>query len=125
MFAKFGYKTSQTDLELDYIYANNKLNGNALAPESLLAVDRSAVFTFPDQTHNIMNLVNLRGSQWLNDTLLLSGNIFYRNYKRETSNSDAEINCVDDAAEDQVFTAAGRPLHLGLCQGSAVGLFDA
>jgi iron complex outermembrane recepter protein len=125
MFAKFGYKTSQTDLELGYIYANNKLTGNALAPESLLAVDRSAVYTFPDQTKNIMNLVNLRGSQWLNDALLLSGDVFYRNYKRETLSGDAEVNCIDNVSDAQVFTAAGRPLHLGLCQGSAVGLFDA
>jgi len=125
LFAKAGYLTSQTDLELTYIYANNNLTGNGLVPESTLAVDRSAVYTFPDQTKNIMHLVNLRGSQWLTDTLLASGNVFYRNYKRETLNGDAEVNCVDDATDSQAFTAGGRPLHLGLCRGSAVGFFDA
>jgi iron complex outermembrane receptor protein len=125
LFAKAGYRTSQTDLELSYIYANNKLTGNGLVPESTLATDRSAVYTFPDQTKNIMHLVNLRGSQWLTDTLLVSGNVFYRNYKRETLNGDAEVNCVDDATGARAFTASGRPLHLGLCQGSAVGFFDA
>jgi iron complex outermembrane recepter protein len=125
LFAKVGYRTSETDVELSYIFANNKLVGNGLLPESTVAVDRSAVYTFPDQTKNVMHLVNLRASQWLTDTVLLSGNAFYRNYQRETLNGDAEVNCVDDATDAQAFTASGRPLHLGLCRGSAVGLFDA
>ncbi len=125
LFAKVGYRTSQTDVELGYIFADNTLTGNGLVPERTLAVDRSAVYTFPDQTKNVMHLVNLRGSQWLTDTLLLSGNTFYRNYTRETLNGDAEVNCVDDATDRQVFTTSGRPLHLGLCRGSAVGFVDA
>lgn len=125
LFAKVGMRTSETDLELSYIYANNKLVGNGLVPESTLALDRSAVHTFPDQTKNVMHLVNLRGSQWLTDAVLLSGNVFYRNYRRETLNGDAEVNCVDDATASQAFTSNGRPLHLGLCGGSAAGFFDA
>jgi iron complex outermembrane recepter protein len=125
LFSKVGYRTAQTHVELSYIYANNTLTGNGLVPESTLAVDRSAVYTFPDQTKNVMHLINLRGSQWLTDTVLLSGNTFYRNYSRETLNGDAEVNCVDDATDSQVFTTNGRPLHLGLCQGSAVGFVDA
>jgi outer membrane receptor protein involved in Fe transport len=124
LFGKVGYRTSQTDLELSYIYADNELTGNGLVPESILAVDRSAVYTFPDQTTNVMHLGNLRGSQWLTDNLLLSGNTFYRYYTRQTLNGDAEVNCVDDATGSQVFTTNGRLLHLGLCQGSAVGFVD-
>jgi len=125
LFAKVGYRTSQTDLELGYIFATNKLVGNGLVPESTLAADRSAVYTFPDQTKNVMHVIDLRASQWLTDAVLLSGNVFYRNYKRETLNGDAEVNCVDNVADTQVFTANGRPLHLGLCRGSGVGFFDA
>ena len=125
-FAKVGYRTAQTDVELSYTFANNSLVGNGLAPESTLAKDRSAVYTFPDETRNLMNLVNLRGSQWLTDTvLLLSGNVFYRNYRRDTHNGDAEVSCVDDATGSPAFTAGRRPLHPGLCQGSAAGFFDA
>jgi outer membrane receptor protein involved in Fe transport len=125
LFVEVGYRTSQTDLQVSYIFADNTLTGNGLVPESTLAVDRSAVYTFPDRTENVMHLVNLRGSQWLTDTVLLSGNTFYRNYTRQTLNGDAEVNCVDDASGSQAFTANGRPLHLGLCQGSAVGFVDA
>jgi iron complex outermembrane receptor protein len=124
-FAKVGYRTAQTDVELSYTFANNSLVGNGLVPESTLAVDRSAVYTFPDETRNLMNLVNLRGSQWLTDTVLLSGNVFYRNYRRDTLNGDAGVSCVDDATGSQAFTAGARPLHPGLCQGSAAGFFDA
>jgi len=125
LFAKVGYRTPQTDLELSYVYANNTLTGNGLVPVSTLDVDRSAVYTFPDQTKNVMHLINLRGSQWLTDTVLLSGNTFYRSFERETLNGDAEVNCVDDATGSRVFTANGRALHPGLCQGSAVGFVDA
>jgi iron complex outermembrane recepter protein len=123
-FAKVGYRTAQTDVELSYMFANNQLVGNGLAPESLLAIDRGAVHTFPDETRNLMNLVNLRGSHWLTETVLLSGDLFYRNYRRDTLNGDAEVNCIDDATGSQAFTASGRPLHPGLCQGSAAGFFD-
>ena len=123
-FAKVGYRTAQTDLELSYMFANNQLVGNGLAPESLLAIDRRAVYTFPDETKNLMNLVNLRGSQWLSDTLLLSGDLFYRNYRRDTTNGDAEVTCVDDASGSKVFTANGRQPHPGLCQGWAAGFVD-
>src|SRR5262249_1047906 len=125
LLAKVGFRTAQTDLELGYIFADNTLTGNGLVPESTLAVDRSAVYTFPDRTKNVMHLVNLRGSQRLTATLLLSGNTFSRNSTRETLNGDAEVNGVDDATRSQVFTASGRPLHLGLCRGSAVGFVDA
>jgi outer membrane receptor protein involved in Fe transport len=124
VFSKVGYRTTATDLELSYSWAGNDLVGNGLAPESLLARDRSAVYTFPDRTENTMHLVNLRGSQWLTESLLLSGNAFYRNYQRDTLNGDAEVECVDDETDGQVFDASGRPLHLGLCQGSAAGFFD-
>jgi outer membrane receptor protein involved in Fe transport len=123
VFAKVGWETERTDIELNYIYAHNDLVGNGLVPESTLARDRRAVHTFPDQTKNEMHLVHLRGSQWLTDALLLSASAFHRNYKRDTLNGDAEVNCVDDITGTRVFDAGGRLLHLGRCQGSAVGFF--
>jgi hypothetical protein len=124
VFAKVGWETERSHIELNYIYAHNDLVGNGLVPESTLARDRRAVHTFPDQTKNEMHLVNLRGSQWLTNALLLSANAFHRNYKRDTRNGDAEVNCVDDITGARVFDAEGRLLHLGRCQGSAVGFFD-
>jgi outer membrane receptor protein involved in Fe transport len=124
LFGKVGYRTDRTDLEVSYIYANNDLTGNGLAPESVLARGRRAVYTFPDETRNLMHLGNLRGSRWLTDDLLLSTNAFYRYYQRTTKNGDVEISCVDDASDALAFTPSGRAVHLGQCQGSAAGFVD-
>ena len=124
LFAKVGYKTERTDVELSFAYANTDLTGNGLAPESLLARDRRAVYTFPDETKNLMYLGNLRGSRWLTDDLLLSTNAFYRYYQRKTSNGDVEISCVDDASDAVAFNPNGRVVNLGQCQGSAAGFVD-
>jgi outer membrane receptor protein involved in Fe transport len=124
LFGTVGWRRDRTDLALTYAYANNDLVGNGLAPESLLARDRRAVYTFPDETDNVMHLVNARGSHWLTDGLLLSGNAFYRHYTSNTLNGDAEVSCVDDDSDAVAFGANGRVLPLGLCQGSAVGFVD-
>lgn len=124
LFAKVGYQTERTDVEVSYAYANNDLTGNGLAPESLLARDRQAVYTFPDETKNLMHLGNLRGSRWLTDDLLLSTDAFYRYYQRTTSNGDVEIACVDDASDTVAFNPDGRVVPLGQCQGSAAGFVD-
>ena len=125
VFAKVGYKTERTDIELSYGFDDNDLTGNALAPESLLARRRRAVYTFPDQTKNLMHLGNARGSQWLTDDLLVSGNTFYRHYRRTTRNGDVEISCVDDDSGRVAFTpTTGQVVHLGNCQGSSEGLVD-
>ena len=121
VFAKVGYRTDRTDLELAYGFADNSLIGNALAPESLLARDRNAVYTFPDETQNLMHLVNARGSRWLTDELLLSANAFYRSYQRRTENGDVELSCRDEE-ERLAFTADGRAVHLSQCAGPEDGL---
>ena len=124
LFAKVGGEVAGTTIGLTYVYINNDLVGNGLVPEGTLARDRSAVHTFPDQTRNQMHLGSLHGSRQLTDDLLLSGNTFYRDYRRRTFNGDAEVTCVDDASGAAVFDARGRLPHLGRCTGSSAGFFD-
>ena len=95
LFGKIGWENDQTDLDLSYIFADNDLTGNGFAPESLLARDRDAVYTFPDDTDNHLNFLNLRASHVFTDALLLAGNAYYREYQRDTLNGDAEVQCVD------------------------------
>jgi outer membrane receptor protein involved in Fe transport len=125
LFGKLGWGAAGTALSLTYGYAHNELVGNGLVPESTLAQDRRAVYTFPDETRNEMHLVNLHGRHWLTDALLISANAFYRHYQRRTLNGDAEVSCVDDATDAAVFDSSGRRLHLGSCEGSSAGFFDA
>ena len=93
-FAKVGWETETTDLDLSYSHADNDLIGNGFVPESHLDVSRSAVYTFPDQTENEMHFFNLNGSHWISDSFLVSANAFYRDFERKTLNGDAELECV-------------------------------
>jgi iron complex outermembrane receptor protein len=124
LFTKVGWESGGTAVGLTYVYIDNDLTGNGLAPESILHHDRRALYTFPDQTRNMMNLGMVHGSHQLTDDLLLSVNAFFRDYQRHTFNGDAEITCVDDATGSQVFDPSGRLLHLGRCQGPSAGLVD-
>ena len=105
IFSKIGWENARTDFDLSYTYANNDLIGNGFVPESHLDVDRDAVYTFPDQTENKMHFANLRASHWLNDSLLMAGNVFYREFERKTLNGDAEVECVNDGNEIPLFVA--------------------
>src|SRR6185369_5633095 len=57
----------------DHSYSD-ALRGNGPAPAELLAIDRSAVFTYPDITQNEHAQLILEGSRSLSDVLRLSGN---------------------------------------------------
>src|SRR5262249_42333848 len=121
LFTKLGYRTASTDVQASFMYANNSLTGNGLVPESLLGQDWRAVYTFPDQTKTLRSRGNVRGSRWLTDDLLLSGDVFYRYYRRTTSNGDVQLECEDSQSGSQAFFPNGQPVPAALCAGSAVG----
>jgi outer membrane receptor protein involved in Fe transport len=76
-FGKVGWQNEKTDLDLSYTYADTNLWGNGATPQSMLDYRRAASYT-PDYTANLLNFVNLTGTQFLADKLLLSGNAYYR-----------------------------------------------
>jgi len=76
-FGNVGYRTEHTDLRLSYTYADTDLWGDGVTPESMLNYQYSTSYT-PDYTQNLLNFVNLTGTQLLADKLLLSGNVYYR-----------------------------------------------
>jgi outer membrane receptor protein involved in Fe transport len=76
-FAKIGWQTDTTRIDLSYTYADNFMYGDGPTPLSMLAYNRTQTYT-PDYTQNIMNFVNLTGTQTLGDHLLLSGNMYSR-----------------------------------------------
>jgi outer membrane receptor protein involved in Fe transport len=80
---------SDWTVDLSAAYANTELRGNGPAPVELLALDRSAVFTYPDITQNEHAQLILEGSRSLSDTLRISGNAFYRRLDTDTFNGDA------------------------------------
>lgn len=89
LFTSLGYRQGTTTaLDLNFNYANTNLIGNGAIPIELAAQDREAIFTSPDQTENEMFFIDLEGEHWIDDSTLLSGNVFYRNNDTGSFNGD-------------------------------------
>jgi outer membrane receptor protein involved in Fe transport len=88
-FGKLGWQTDQSDVDLSYTYADTSLYGNGAVPESMLDFRRQASYT-PDFTLNLLDFVNLAGTQFLTGKLLLSGNAYYR--RLITGSSNGNVN---------------------------------
>ena len=88
IFAKVGHQTSDSDIDLAITHADTDLTGNGVTPESMLNQRREQIYTYPDNTRNQMTMLNLSGSHWLNDKLLLSGLVYHRINKTRTLNGD-------------------------------------
>jgi len=88
-FGKVGWQNEKSDLDLSYTYADTSLWGNGATPVSMLDYLREASYT-PDYTGNLLNFVNLTGTQFLTQSLLLSGNLYYR--RVATLSNDGNIN---------------------------------
>lgn len=87
-FANVSWRSDTSTLDLSLTATDNDLNGNGASPVELIAQDRAAVFTWPDNTKNKMQLLNLSASHWINDDLLASGNAYYRHSKTDSFNGD-------------------------------------
>ncbi len=88
MVADAAFRRGKVDAGVSFTYADTSLNGNSASPVELLAVDRAAVFTFPDTTDNrlafVQGRVNVVASPaW---TVQMSG--YLRNLDRRTLNGD-------------------------------------
>jgi iron complex outermembrane receptor protein len=99
---------SDWTVDLSAAYANTELRGNGPAPVQLLAIDRSAVFTYPDITHNEHAQLILEGSRDLSDSSRISGNAFYRRLDTDTFNGDATAFEQCELGGDELLAAAGE-----------------
>lgn len=104
-FSNLSYANEDSTLDFGITAVDSDLNGNGPAPVELLAQDREAVFTHPDNTQNELRMFTLNGSHWLNDNTMLSANTYYRRSDRSTFNGDGSeleidgANIVDDDGE--------------------------
>ncbi|CAN5311328.1 TonB-dependent receptor [soil metagenome] len=113
LFGKLGWHDGTTDLKLTLAHADNQLNGNGLQEQSLLAANRTSVYTKPDITQNRSTLLSLAATHAIHDTLLFSGNAYYRDINTSTYNGDINEDALDQsvyqpgASERAALTAAG------------------
>ena len=122
-FLAGSYANGGTTADLSLVAANTNLIGNGPAPEQLLAMDRTAVFTVPDITKNQLFMATLRGQRPVSEHLRLSGLAYVRTNRTRTLNGDQHdwsdcmampgILCsVDDTgAEIPIVNAAGAPVQ--------------
>jgi outer membrane receptor protein involved in Fe transport len=68
--------------------ASTDLNGNGPAPIELLRENRSAVFTFPDNTQNDLVMVAMDARRLLLEDITVAGNAYLRHLSRRTLNGD-------------------------------------
>ena len=95
--ADLGYRNGRMDAGVTVTFADTSLNGHGPAPIELLAVDRSAVFTFPDTTENRLMLTQGRFNVVVSPTWSLQLTGYYRDLDRRTLNGDeAEFSVCDD-----------------------------
>ncbi len=128
-FSKLSYANEDTSLDFGITAVDSDLNGNGAAPVELVALDREAVFTHPDNTQNELRMFTLNGSHWLDDTTMLSANTYFRKSDRTTFNGDgSELSVIggqigededDDDVLDEVITGAAG---LGFANGDDVAL---
>jgi outer membrane receptor protein involved in Fe transport len=82
------YRNGGSALDLSIMGASTSMAGIGATPVQLLAVDRGAVFTFPDETHNRMLMAILRGDQPLSPQSRLSATAYFRLSRTLTANGD-------------------------------------
>jgi outer membrane receptor protein involved in Fe transport len=81
-------RSAATTFDASVTAGDNRLIGNSAAPIDLLAQDRAAVFTFPDETRTKMTLLSLRGRHVAATGVLLDGTLYYRRASIHTFNGD-------------------------------------
>ncbi len=111
VFGSLGWRGEASALDLDVSFADTDLTGNGPAPVQLLAIDRDAIFTFPDTTKNQLQSYALEGQHSFSDRWSLTALGFYRGLRTTTFNGDSTE-----------FVDCELPSHQGLlCEEEGVG----
>ncbi len=87
-FGTLSWRGDKGSLDLTLGANDNNMKGNGAAPVQLLAQNRKAVFTHPDQTITRMFFSELQGSYDLTDTIEISGNTYFRQNRMKAFNGD-------------------------------------
>ena len=87
-FSKIGYEDDTTRYDLSYTGSHNSLVGNGMVPKYLMGDDLEGVHTLIDKTRTQYNQLQLNGTEFLSETLMVSGNVYWRNIDQSTYNGD-------------------------------------
>ena len=99
MFGKLSFRNRDGEADLSLTRARSRLVGNGVVPQSLLAREREAIFTHPDETRNSLTQLALSGKLWLSDSQSLSGSVYHRRTRTGTLNGDMNDEYEDDPTQ--------------------------
>jgi iron complex outermembrane recepter protein len=88
LYSVASWHSERLTLDLSYTGAQNILNGQGPAPVQELAVDRSLVFTGPQNNVNDLGFVTLNGTMKLSSAWSLQGVAYYRHYSQNVANGN-------------------------------------
>ena len=88
LFAKVGQDRGALSWDLGFTYARNRMIGNGLLPESMLAQSRTQVYTRPDETRNRLQMLTLNASYQVSDQQTLAMTAYTRRTRFSTLNGD-------------------------------------
>ncbi|WP_188065794.1 TonB-dependent receptor domain-containing protein [Sphingobium sp. KCTC 72723] len=99
-YLDLGFDTATGGLHMKLIGADTDLTGNGVAPVELLAADRRAVFTWPDNSRSRYGRVSLHPWVALSDQTRIEGTLYAQRLTLRTVNGDAADieGCEDDDA---------------------------
>jgi outer membrane receptor protein involved in Fe transport len=86
-FGKLGYQTERDDLDVSLTAADNRLEGTQTLPLSFLDDPRQA-YTWPDVNRNRLVMLAAKGSHFVNDDVLIGGNVYLRRYRNDNLSSN-------------------------------------
>jgi outer membrane receptor protein involved in Fe transport len=135
-YADLGYDGATAGLHLKLMGARSSLTGNGSAPVELLAADRRAVFTWPDNTRNRFGGASLHPWFALSDRTRIEGSLYLQRLRQRTSNGDAadvetcedlpEFLCLEsnDDGDDPLIDTSGDLVPDLLGEEGAYGVFN-
>lgn len=118
LFGSIGRRAEAGEAQLDLLLADTVLSHAGTTPVELLARDRAAVFTRPDETRNRYARVGLTLGRRIDDATRLEARLYLANLGQRTRNGDAgqAVRCDADGRlvcleDGPVLTdRAGRPI---------------
>ena len=131
-FGDVGWRGDGTEIHLGMLGADNVLVGNGTSPVELLAADRKAVFTYPDETRNRFGRLNLTVSHEFSDAWSVQASAYLGHLRQRTKNGDAadveacdgdkELLCLESG--DVVTGTDGAPIANFLTDSPYLGIPD-
>ncbi len=99
-YADLGWDGEGAGLHIKLVGADTDLTGNGVSPVELLAADRRAVFTWPDNSRSRYGRVSLHPWVALSDRTRLEGTLYAQRLTLRTVNGDAaDIEGCEDPAD--------------------------